>query len=40
VINWRKYNQTLVKRGEILLGFDIIDKGDNELEEMKENKVG
>ena len=40
MINWRKYNQTLVKRGEIMLGFDIIDNWDNELEEMNENNVG
>ena len=31
VINWRKYNHSLVKRGEIMLGFDIIDSWDNEL---------
>jgi len=40
VINWRKYNQSLVKRGEIMLGFDIIDNWDNELEEMNKGKVG
>lgn len=40
MINWRKYNQSLVKRGEIMLGFDIIDNWDNELEEMNKGKVG
>jgi Transposase DDE domain len=40
VINWRKYKQSLVKRGEIMLGFDIIDNWDNELEEMNKGKVG
>jgi len=40
VINWRKYNQSLVKRGELMLGFDIIDNWDNELKEMNKGKVG
>ena len=30
----------LVKRGEVLLDFDVIDNWDNELEEMNENKKG
>jgi len=25
-MNWPAYNQSLVKRGEILLGFDVIKK--------------
>ncbi|MFL6380617.1 MAG: hypothetical protein ACJ71F_18670 [Nitrososphaeraceae archaeon] len=25
VINWRIYNESLVRRGEIILGFDIIE---------------
>ena len=33
-MNWNKYNESLVKRGEILLDFDVIDNWDNELEEM------
>jgi hypothetical protein len=40
VISWRKYNQSLVKHGEILLGFDIIDNWDNELIEMNKGKAG
>ncbi|MGZ5491176.1 MAG: IS5 family transposase [Nitrososphaeraceae archaeon] len=40
MINWRKYNQSLVKRGEIMLGFDVIDNWDNELKEMNKGKVG
>ena len=32
-MNWPSYNQSLVRRGEILLGFDVIDNWDSELEE-------
>ena len=39
-MNWPSYNQSLVRRGEILLGFDIIDNWDNELKEMNKDKVG
>jgi hypothetical protein len=39
-INWNHYNESLVKRGEVLLGFDVIDNWDNELEQMNEGKVG
>ena len=34
------YNQSLVRRGEILLGFDIIDNWNTELKEMNKDKVG
>jgi len=33
-MNWSVYNQSLVRRGEILIGFDIIDNWDTELKEM------
>jgi hypothetical protein len=39
-VNWNKYNESLVKRGEILLDFDVIDNWDNELEEMNKRKEG
>ena len=40
-MNWNKYNESLVKRGEVLLDFDvIIDNWDNELEEMNKGKEG
>ena len=39
-MNWPSYNQSLVRRGEILLGFDVIDNWDSELEEMNKAKVG
>lgn len=39
-MNWNKYNESLVKRGEILLDFDIIDNWDSELEKMNKGKEG
>ena len=33
-MNWSVYNQSLVRRGEILIGFDIIDNWDTELKQM------
>ena len=39
-MNWSTYNQSLVRRGEILLGFDVIDSWDNELKKMNKDKVG
>ena len=39
-MNWSSYNQSLVRRGEILLGFDVIDNWDSELKEVNKDKVG
>jgi len=39
-VNWNKYNESLVKRGEILLDFDVIDNWHVELEKMNLGKVG
>ncbi len=39
-MKWSVYNQSLVRRGEILLGFDVINNWDTELEEMNKDKVG
>ncbi len=39
-MNWPSYNQSLVGRGEILLGFDVINNWDTELKEMDKDKVG
>ncbi len=39
-MNWQNYNQSLVRRGEILLGFDVIDNWHQELHEMNNGKVG
>ena len=38
--NWKNYNESLVKRGEILLDFDVIDNWDSELEKMNKGKEG
>jgi hypothetical protein len=38
-MNWPSYNQSLARRGEILLGFDIIDNWDTELKEMNKDKI-
>jgi hypothetical protein len=37
-VNWNKYNESLVKRGEVLLDFDVIDNWDSELEKVNEGK--
>jgi hypothetical protein len=39
-INWRVYNEGLVKRGEILMDFDIFSHWNKEIEEMNRGKVG
>lgn len=39
-MNWNKYNESLVRRGEILLDFDVIDNWPIELEKMNEGKKG
>jgi hypothetical protein len=38
-LKWSVYNQFLVRRGEILLGFDVIGNWDTELKEMNKDKV-
>jgi hypothetical protein len=37
---WPSYNQSLVKRGEILLSYDFLDMWDVDLARMNENKNG
>ena len=39
-MNWKKYNESLVKRGEVLLDFDVMDNWDSELEKMNQRKEG
>jgi len=39
-VNWSLYNLSLVRRGEILLGFDVINNWDDELKEMNKDKIG
>jgi len=38
-MNWAVYNQSLVRRGEILLGFHVINNYNTELKEMNKDKV-
>jgi hypothetical protein len=40
VIHWPSYNQSLVKRGEILFAYDFLDIWDDNLSRMNENKNG
>jgi hypothetical protein len=39
-VKWPVYNQSLVRRGEILIGFDVIDNWDTELKDMNKDNVG
>ena len=39
-MKWSVYNQSLVRRGELLICFDVIDNWDSELKEMNKDKVG
>ncbi len=39
-MKWSTYNQSLIRRGEILIGFDVIDNWETELKEMNKDKVG
>ncbi|MEJ7642508.1 MAG: IS5 family transposase [Candidatus Nitrosocosmicus sp.] len=38
--HWPSYNQSLVRRGEILFSYDFLDVWDSELEGMNKNKEG
>ncbi len=38
--NWREYNESLVRRGEILLDFDLLDEWCEELKRMNQGKEG
>ncbi len=40
MIHWPSYNQSLVKRGEILFSYDFLDIWDDDLARMNENKKG
>jgi transposase len=40
LINWPSYNRSLVRRGEILFSYDILDTWSYELERMNKNKKG
>ena len=38
-MEWSTYNQSLDRRSEILIAFDVIDNWDAELKEMNKDKV-
>ena len=38
--DWPSYNQSLVRRGEILFSYDFLDEWDSGLAKMNENKKG
>jgi hypothetical protein len=40
MVNWRSYNESLVRRGEVMPDFDVIDGWHDELEKMNEGKEG
>ena len=40
IIDWPWYNESLVRRGQVLLDFDVLDGWDYELSRMNEGKVG
>jgi Transposase DDE domain len=40
MVDWHSYNQSLVRRGQVLLDFDVFDDRDNELSQMNHGKVG
>jgi transcription initiation factor TFIID subunit TAF12 len=40
IINWKTYNEKLVKRGELLFDFGIFNNWEEELSLINQNKVG
>jgi hypothetical protein len=40
VVNWPRYKRSFVRRDEVVLDFDIIDKWDNALDKMNDGKEG
>lgn len=38
--DWKRYNEQLVRRGELLLELDFVKKWEKELEEMNRGKRG
>jgi hypothetical protein len=40
VVDWNSYNNTLVRRGEIILDFDVIEDWNKELKRMNDGKEG
>ena len=40
MVDWPTYNESLVRRGQVLLDFDVLDRWDLELSQMNLGKVG
>ena len=40
MMNWPLYNESLVRRGQVLLDFDVLDGWYHELSQMNRGKVG
>ena len=40
MIDWPSYNQSLVRRGQVLLDYDVLEDWDHELSQMNHGKVG
>ena len=40
MVDWPSYNESLVRRGQVLLDFDVLDGWDHELSKMNLGKVG
>ena len=39
MVDWPSYNESLVRRGQVLLDFDVLDGWDHELSQMNLGKV-
>jgi len=40
MVNWSPYNKLLVRRGQVILNFDVLDSWYSELERMNDGKRG
>lgn len=40
MVNWPRYNKSMVRRGEVVLDFDVIKNWDNELDKINDGKEG
>jgi hypothetical protein len=40
MMDWPLYNGSLVRRGQVLLDFDVLNGWDHELSQMNRGKVG
>jgi hypothetical protein len=40
MVHWPSYNESLVRRGQVMMDFDIIDGWQEELDRMNQGKIG